>query len=415
MLGERIRTLRKQKKMTLDALAGDRLTKGMLSQIENNKARPSMESLEYIAGRLEVTISELVDKVSSTEIRKVLDQAEKLHEGFKIYFRNKKETIEMCKKITQLIHPYINIMNDSYEAARLLEIYSHCLFSLYDNQWEIYSKKAATIYDVLNLTANRAEVGIFKAITIFLDHKYKEALQTFLEERHILETSHYKIDPMTKVNLDYHEAAFYSAIGDSAGTAQAIERALVYSKKEKIYYKTDDIYKLAAFEALLGSEEQKFNYYLKKLKQYGEFLEDDKYIELYDVLYVEYLINIKGQYSKVMSIIDKYVKYDEKERKLIGDNWNILQKGKALYYTQEYEQSLNILLTVHVPDYLNHPADFGMYFIKDTYIALCYKELKKQKEALHYAKIAYDNFLPLPNSIFRKFSIETYESIIPNK
>ncbi|MER2061208.1 MAG: helix-turn-helix transcriptional regulator, partial [Niallia sp.] len=157
MLGERIRALRKQKKMTLEALAGDRLTKGMLSQIENNKAKPSMESLEYIAERLNVTISELVDKVSSTEIRNMLDQTEKLHEGFKIYFRNKKETIETCKKIIHLIQPYIHIMNDSYEAARLLEIYSQCLFCLYDNQWEIYAKKAATIYDTLNLTANHAE------------------------------------------------------------------------------------------------------------------------------------------------------------------------------------------------------------------------------------------------------------------
>ena len=48
-LGERIRTLRKQQKMTLEALAGTELTKGMLSLIENNKANPSMESLNYIA------------------------------------------------------------------------------------------------------------------------------------------------------------------------------------------------------------------------------------------------------------------------------------------------------------------------------------------------------------------------------
>jgi len=51
MLGERIRAIRKLKKMTLEALAGDQLTKGMLSQIENNKARPSMDSLEYIGTR----------------------------------------------------------------------------------------------------------------------------------------------------------------------------------------------------------------------------------------------------------------------------------------------------------------------------------------------------------------------------
>jgi transcriptional regulator with XRE-family HTH domain len=414
MLGERIRTLRKQKKMTLEALAGDRLTKGMLSQIENNKAKPSMESLEYIAERLNVTISELVDKVSSTEIRNILNQTEKLYEGFKIYFRDKEETIESCKKIIHLIQPYIHIMNDSYEAARLLEIYSQCLFCLYDDQWEIYAKKAATIYDTLNLTANRAEVGIFKAITIFLEHRYKDALQIFLEERHFLEKSHYKIDPMTKVNLDYHEAAFYSAIGDSQGTVQAIERALDYSKKEKIYFKTDDIYKLAVFEALLGSEEQKFRHYLNKLKQFGEFLEDENYIELCDVLFVEYLINIKGKYDKIMPIIDKYVEYNEEEQIATGDNWNILQKGKAFYYVHEYEKSLKILLAVTVPDYLNHPVDFGIYYIKDTYIALCYKELNNMDKAREHAKIAYENFLPLPNSIFRKLCIETYESIFSN-
>lgn len=39
-LGARIRKLRKEKKLTLEALAGDRLTKGMLSQIENEKAKP---------------------------------------------------------------------------------------------------------------------------------------------------------------------------------------------------------------------------------------------------------------------------------------------------------------------------------------------------------------------------------------
>ena len=59
MLGERIRKLRKQKKLTLEELAGSGLTKGMLSLIENNKANPSMESLAYIAQRLEVDVSQL--------------------------------------------------------------------------------------------------------------------------------------------------------------------------------------------------------------------------------------------------------------------------------------------------------------------------------------------------------------------
>ena len=71
--------LRKQQKFTLETLAGSELTKGMLSLIENNKANPSMESLTYIAKRLGVEVSELLEEVSSQELREVLAKAEKLY------------------------------------------------------------------------------------------------------------------------------------------------------------------------------------------------------------------------------------------------------------------------------------------------------------------------------------------------
>ena len=59
-LGERIKQIRKERKMTLAQVAGDRLTKGMLSLIENGKAQPSMESLQHIAGQLNVDIADLL-------------------------------------------------------------------------------------------------------------------------------------------------------------------------------------------------------------------------------------------------------------------------------------------------------------------------------------------------------------------
>ena len=64
-LGERIRTIRKQRKMTLDALAGEQMTKAMMSYIENNKANPSMESLSYIAERLGVKVSRAIGRCKS--------------------------------------------------------------------------------------------------------------------------------------------------------------------------------------------------------------------------------------------------------------------------------------------------------------------------------------------------------------
>ena len=54
-IGERIRELRISKLMTQADLAGDRITRNMLSCIENGSANPSLSTIVYIAGRLGVS------------------------------------------------------------------------------------------------------------------------------------------------------------------------------------------------------------------------------------------------------------------------------------------------------------------------------------------------------------------------
>ena len=53
-LGNKIRTLRKKQNMTQSELAGEHITRNMLSKIENGEALPSLDTLFYIAERLEV-------------------------------------------------------------------------------------------------------------------------------------------------------------------------------------------------------------------------------------------------------------------------------------------------------------------------------------------------------------------------
>lgn len=53
-IGERIRELRISKLMTQSELAGERITRNMLSCIENGSANPSLSTVLYIAGRLNV-------------------------------------------------------------------------------------------------------------------------------------------------------------------------------------------------------------------------------------------------------------------------------------------------------------------------------------------------------------------------
>lgn len=54
-IGEKIKKLRTAKLMTQSELVGTEITRNMLSQIENGTANPSLETILYIAGRLNVS------------------------------------------------------------------------------------------------------------------------------------------------------------------------------------------------------------------------------------------------------------------------------------------------------------------------------------------------------------------------
>lgn len=60
-LGQKVKEARLAKKMTQKELAGDYITRNMLSQIENDNATPSIKTMEYIASVLEKPMSYFMD------------------------------------------------------------------------------------------------------------------------------------------------------------------------------------------------------------------------------------------------------------------------------------------------------------------------------------------------------------------
>jgi len=67
-LGRRLKAARLAKKMTQSDVVGDFITRNMLSQIESGNATPSMKTLEYLAGVLEIPMERLLaDQGGPTE------------------------------------------------------------------------------------------------------------------------------------------------------------------------------------------------------------------------------------------------------------------------------------------------------------------------------------------------------------
>ena len=66
-LGQKIKTLRKEKKWTQAELAGNEITRNMLSLIESDTTLPSLPTLRYLAERLGVSAGYLIDDTLSPE------------------------------------------------------------------------------------------------------------------------------------------------------------------------------------------------------------------------------------------------------------------------------------------------------------------------------------------------------------
>jgi len=121
-LGERIKKFRKEKKMTLAEVAGERLTKGMLSLIENGKAQPSMESLRYIAERIGVEVSSLLDEDHLEELRTLLFEIEKEYNNIFSPFELREKDV-MNSLLQRILSVREKLHGKNYEEIRLLDLY----------------------------------------------------------------------------------------------------------------------------------------------------------------------------------------------------------------------------------------------------------------------------------------------------
>lgn len=74
-LGQRLKQARLESGLSQRQLCGDVITRNMLSQIENGTARPSMDTLLYLAGQLHKPVSYFLEEVSVSPNQAVLLQA----------------------------------------------------------------------------------------------------------------------------------------------------------------------------------------------------------------------------------------------------------------------------------------------------------------------------------------------------
>ncbi|MBU9672297.1 helix-turn-helix domain-containing protein [Planococcus sp. CP5-4] len=401
-LGERIKQIRKEQGLTLQALAGDELSKGMLSLIENNKANPSMESLSYIAERLGIDRTELLQEMPTAELRALLDEIEEKHRNIA---GTGDKMIAEYEEIVERIHPYVDKLPFRYESARLLEIYSRCCYHTKRFDWKPAFDRAQTIYEQLHLINSVADLHMFRALMKLSERRYEEALETLQASRKMFEEQTGILDPLKKLDFDYYESILYSATGDKVNAHRLMEEAITYSKKHQIFYQINALYRLAGFEALLAGDLELKNYYIGKLRLFAEFSEDEDISAYANAIEIHYFNSFTHEYEKADHLL-------EENRKQMGmDDYYYLEKGKALYGMKHYAEALDCFKQHHMNPFMPHPYDLSMHYEKEAYMALIYEQLGEHEQAKIYAQQAKELIEPMPDLPYKQFILETHRKI----
>lgn len=398
-LGSRIRALRKKKKLTLESLAGNQLTKGMLSLIENDKAKPSMESLNYIAKRLDVEVNELLQEISVTELREILNDVSPQFEQ-----KNYKNVYEKLNSIIKLELPL------SIEAGKILTWFGMSSFYLGKNDWNIYLEKAEQIYLSLNLFNEATKIHSFIMYTKMKNFDYEDALRFVREKRKFFKEKNITLNVLAELDLSYNEVILLFAIGKYDEAANQLTNAISLSKEKNILYRIDHLYRVAYFYAMINGVDEDMNYYLHKLSLLAEFLESE---ELKWVVYffkAEYLLEISHQYDKALTYIEQLSNIDSIDPSF--EMYYSIVKGKYLFRMNQYEEALQYLLKIQ--DYPNdhvHPFDLSIHYVIYAYISLCYYRLNKFEKAMNYIDIAKKYMEPLPTTPYKRFVEETFHIV----
>lgn len=273
-LGEKIKRRRKELGMTLKDLAGERITPGQISLVESGKSNPSMDLLEYLANKLNISVEYIMESEET--------QAEKIC----LFYENIAET-------------YI-ISNDLVQAERNIES------ALY------YAEKYRLEYRKANILFLRATIHMLKgeevlaqqlflsANVIFIKNNcYEEVIRTFIK--------------LGKITLDlkaYHSAGSYFQQAEKVFMDNRIGNDFLIGE---IYYYT------ALTFLKLENISKSINY---------TYLAKEKFVQINDKeRYAKSMMLLAEEYSK-QGELEEAIKYSKKSLELFKEINNVNYLGK---------------------------------------------------------------------------------------
>ncbi|WP_274306931.1 helix-turn-helix domain-containing protein [Solibacillus daqui] len=410
-LGTRIKMLRKQKKLTQTELAKDRLTKGMLSLIENDKAKPSMESLRFIAQQLNVEVSFLIDDGTLAQLRELYLDIEDDMERRKI-IRDPDELQSLTVKMIEKIEPHLaQIQGTNYEQIRLREVYFLMNRTInnaksLDEYWKFIDQ-----YEAIHVYSRMLRCYFYLCSAAIEQRNYAKTLAILKQGEERIMPYELIIDPIVRLDLYYNLTISYSAVDDVKMSNCYLQKALELAQKKQILYRMDRFYEILFIQSVANEEYEKSKLYIEKLSLLSQFADEPSITILYVYNYLHYLNNVELQFETVEPMIE-HTKEKYKASLFLFKNPIFLgEQMYAQYQMQNFEKVIEIGTNFEIPSYLHHPIDLAKYYRYFAIRALAYFHLHDEVAAKRDIIFAKNGVEDYPETIYKKFIYEAFHTI----
>ncbi len=264
MIGQQIKALRKEKKLTQSQLAEGIITKSMLSMIENGKAEASMRSLREIAKRLDVPVQSLLVDAREADLQKIVEEIE-----------STQGTLQSWKDedVQQALRPYLEGEMNSVWQGKAYTLFADTMFNSGEQQklLELYDQ-AIAVFERFEEKEELIMARISQAFYLLMWNRFDEAIER-IDMLELIDLRSMK----TKTRVEFSMLMVFRNMlydDDLPGAIRRLEDTLDYMTRTKIYYRVDDVYRVIAICALYLKNEDLVLSALEKAKQYTAFTGD---------------------------------------------------------------------------------------------------------------------------------------------
>lgn len=413
--GEKIKRLRKELKLTQTDLAGEELTKSMLSQIENNQSNPSLKTLKYIAGRLNRPITYFLEEPSDPEAYSA--DSDVTSEPLMEQIRRINELIETDslpeaqKEAEELFMGKLPGKISKSAADVTLKLGVALVQQNRLREGQKYLNQAIERYIDGAFLFEGAKAYVELAKTYYQKFDYRECL-AIADKAFALYDRSISKDPLFEIELYYYKILILFALGDLKQAADAIQAAFALSEKTAVYYKTDDLYRLNGIFYFLINNDEAYEQNIEKALQFAVLTNDnDCLARIYAMKGIAAVENYQAE--DVNFSAQLALEYAEKSRHYWGREVYIYHfiKARAYFLLENYEAAYDAIKKVDYPAYETHKFDYLNMWSAKVYEGLILNRLGKNSAAIEAIKTGMEKMSVVGDSKFLVFAHKSISEV----